>query len=118
MFLSYAAPDNKKPKNTFSRKEVALLLGYSIESSNNHLYRYSTMGTTNAQFVEGIDAFYGDFKNKQIKLSEAVYVVKKQIKGASPDEIEAILQFLRSDGDLKKLWYTDKDGKKKYADYP
>ncbi|TAN35383.1 hypothetical protein EPN27_03965 [Patescibacteria group bacterium] len=118
VFYSYIVLDDKKPKNSFSRKEVALLLGNQTEGLNIGLYRYAILGITNGQLVEGLNTFYGDFKNKQIKLRDAVYVVKQQIKGASPEEVEAILRFLRADRDYKNLFYTDKDGKKTLAIFP
>lgn len=118
MFWVYWVPDDKKPKNTFSRNEVSLLLGNQAEGLNASLYRYAIIEITNGQLVEGLNAFYSDFKNKQIKLSDAVYVVKKQVKGASAEDIETVLQFLRADKDYKKLTYTDKDGKKKWATFP
>lgn len=118
VFISYFLPDAKKPKNSYSRKEVALLLGNQTNDTNISLSRYAIFQITNGQLVEGLNAFYGDFKNKQIKITDAVYVVKKQIKGASDEETEAVLQFLRADKDFKKLSYTDKDGKKKYASFP
>jgi hypothetical protein len=118
VFVAYILPDEKKPKNTFSRTEVGLLLDNQTEGLNTGLYRYAIFEITNGQLVEGLNAFYGDFKNKQVKLWDAIYVVKKQIKGASTEEIEAVLQFLRADRDYKKLPYTDKDGKKKWATFP
>lgn len=118
IYYSYLIPDEKKPKNTFSRKEVSLLLENRKEDFNADLYRHMIIGITNGQIVEGLNLFYGDFKNKQIKLEDAIYVVKKQIKGGTAEEIEAILQYLRTDKDFKKLFYTDKDGKKKYVRFP
>ena len=118
VFISYVVPNEKKPKNTFSRKEVSLLLGNTKEDFNSSLFRYTIFGITNDQIVDGLELLYIDFKNRQIKLNDAIYVVKKQIKGASPEEVEAILQYLRAEKDYKKLFYTDKEGKKKYVPFP
>jgi hypothetical protein len=117
LYLSYVA-DGQKQKKAFSHKEVKLLLNQTTEWNNDNLYRYAIIEITNGQLVEGLNLLFDDFKNKQIKVRDAIYVVKKQIKGASPEEIEATLQYLRADKDLKKLWYTDKDGGKKYLTFP
>ncbi len=118
VYMEYIVPDKKKPKNVFSRNDVMLILNLIIDSQNTSLNKYLIMQITNNQLVDGLDLFFSDFKNRQIKLNDAIYVVKKQIKGASPEEIEAILQYLRSDKDSKKLLYTDKDGKKKLTSFP
>jgi hypothetical protein len=95
-----------------------LLLNNQTDGLNTGLYSYGIIEITNGQLVEGLNAFYNDFKNKQVKIWDAIYVVKKQIKGASTEEIEAVLQFLRVDKDYKNLPYTDKDGKRKCATFP
>ena len=118
IYWSYLLPDEKKPKNNFSRKEVSSIIDYQSEEFNGELSRYAIIGITNGQLVEGLNTLYADFKNKQIKIKDALYAVRKQIKGASTEETEAILQYLRSDKDRKKLFYIDKDGKKKYVSFP
>ena len=118
IYVSYLLPDQKKPKNSFSRKEIDLMLNNIKDDFNSGLYSCTIYGITNGQIVEGLNSFYTDFKNKQIKLMDAVYVVKKQIKGSSTEEIEAVLQYLRSGKNFSKLIYIDKDGKKKYARFP
>jgi hypothetical protein len=118
VFISYMSPDEKNRKNTFSRVEIAQLLGFNITTKNKTLDRYNIVEISNSQLVAGLDALYADFKNKRLKIHDTIYVVTKQIKGASPEEIEAVLQFLRSDRDFQKLFYTDKNGQKKYAHFP
>ena len=118
VFFSYTYPDEKKPKKTFSRSEVALLLNYQLANRNIGLHQYSISGVTNDQLIDGLNVLYGDFKNKGIKIRDAIYIVKKQIKGASSEDIEAALQYLRADKDDSKRFYTDKDGKKKYVSFP
>jgi len=98
---------NPKRKNIFSRNEIDLILCHQ----DDDLKRYGLYEITVGQLVDGFDLLYSDFKNKQIVMRDAIYVVKKQIKGASPEEIEALLQYLRSDNDPHKLVYTDKNGK-------
>lgn len=89
------------------------------KARNSQLGQYFIGGISPSQIITGLDALYGDFKNKQIKLIFAVYIVKKQISGGSAEEIESILQYMRTDmTDPGKLYYVDKDGKKKIAALP
>ena len=91
----------------------------SSKTRNSQLGQYFIGGISPSQIITGLDALYGDFKNKQIKLIFAVYIVKKQISGGSAEEIESILQYMRTDmTDPSKLHYVDKDGKKKMAALP
>lgn len=88
------------------------------KTRNGQLIQYFIGNINPAQISSGLDTLYGDFKNKQIKLVFAMYIVKKQISGGSAEEVEAILQYLRSNMDSSKLYFIDKDGKKKMASLP
>jgi hypothetical protein len=44
-----------------------------------------------------MDKIYEDFKNRRIKIQDAIYAVRKQIRGTTEEEVEAVLQFLRSE---------------------
>jgi hypothetical protein len=74
------------------------LLGAALEenSRNINLERYSIYNISVGQIVDGVDILYKDFKNKGINIPDAIYVVKRQIEGTSPEDIEKILIFLRS----------------------
>jgi hypothetical protein len=118
---SYLWQDKENPKNTFSRSEVNLLWNVKTELQNGVLKRHSLFRISTDQFVDGLDILYQDFKNKGIKIREAFYVVKRQVNGASPEEIEAVLQFLRRGADRyadKLYMYTDKNGKEIYDIFP
>lgn len=79
---------------------------------NSQLKRYSIYNITVGQTVDGIDILYKDFKNKGIKISDAIYVVKRQIEGTSPEDIEKILIYLRSNYEnYEPLITRDKTGK-------
>lgn len=109
----------KKNKATFTRQDVSLILDSEILSRNESLSKFGIYRITVGQVNEGLNLFYNDFKNKQIKLPSAAHVVKKQIEGASSEEIEALVQWLRGGGkDFTKRYYVDKEGKKKYATFP
>jgi len=109
----------KKKKTTFTRQEVSLALDSVITNNNQGLYKFNVFNITIGQLNEGLDLFYNDFKNKQIKLSSAIYVVKKQIEGASVEEIDTLSQWLRGGSkDFSKRFYIDKEGKKKFISFP
>jgi hypothetical protein len=118
LFRAYKFPDTNNPKDTFSRQEVTNLLAFTKDTFNSPLYRYSIIKINNDQISDGLDSFYKDFKNRMIKLADAIYVVRKQIRGGSSEEIEAVMQFLRADKDVNKLFYKDKDGNMQYVPFP
>lgn len=107
-------------KENFNREEVVLLIDFFLNRTRKNLSRYTLPKESNTgQFIEGLDKLYEDFKNRNIDLHNAIYVVKKQIEGASEEEIEAILQYLRADQkDLSKLKYKDKTGKIQITEFP
>ncbi|MGD0625712.1 MAG: hypothetical protein ABSB32_13450 [Thermodesulfobacteriota bacterium] len=105
-------------KKTFTREEMELLMEYAAYEEKSDLGKYYVADITLGQIVDGLNTFYGDFKNRRIRISDAVYVVKKQIQGASSEEIEVLCQWLRSDRDAKKQFYKDKDGKMRYIPFP
>ena len=116
VWLSTISKKNKK--NIYTREEVLLLEEYINRLANAGMGRHLIMGITNGQISSGLDLLFADFRNKQIKVRDAIYVVKRQIEGASSDEIEAILLYLRSSKDFAKLFYKDKDGKNEWASFP
>lgn len=109
----------KKKKSSFTRSDVAILLDSQRINKNDSLSKYSIYGITTGQIFQGLNLFYDDFKNRQIKLPVAIYVIKKQITGASAEEIEALVQWLRGSGqDFNKRFYIDKEGIKKFIVFP
>ena len=79
---------------------------------NSILQRFSFYNITAGQIVDGIDILYKDFKNKGIRILDAIYVVKRQIEGTSPEDIEKILIYLRSNYENREPLITrDKNGK-------
>ncbi len=121
--LRYPKPDisKGKKKTVYDRNEVNMMLEYDKRSRNSTLLSYEIAKITNGQIVEGLNQLYSDFKNRQIILREAIYVVKKQISGASEEEIQSIFEYLRateSDRSFDKLLYKDKMGNTKWAIFP
>lgn len=69
-------------------------LEYLVESAKK-LWRYNLTELALSQLTDGLDELYKDFKNRQIAVYDAVYVVRNQIQGASKEDIERILLYLR-----------------------
>jgi len=71
-------------------------------------------GITMGQFVDGVDEFYKDFRNKQLDVSWALQYVRDQVRGKPAKELEVELtawracQFAYSTGDSKKILDTCK----------
>jgi len=105
-------------KETFTRQEMELLMEYAAYLEISKLDKYYVADTTGRQIVDGLETFYFDFKNQKIKISDAIYLVRKQIQGTPPEEIEVLCEWLRSDPDPKKRYYKDKDGKMKSISFP
>lgn len=111
------APEARKQQ--YSIDEVSLLLEREHRNSREWLTPYSIIGITNVQIVDGLNLFYNDFRNRQIKLPDAIYIIRKQILGVSKEEIEAITEWLRTPNrDSNKRRYKDKEGNLKFADFP
>lgn len=101
-------PEQARP---FETKEIRSILELQKRLRMSALFRYSVLKITVGQLATGLDQFYGDFKNKNIRLTDAVYLVKKQITGASPDEIERISEWLRGGKkDIERLVIRNKNG--------
>ena len=112
---------NKKIKTAkkYNIRDIANFAEYISIINNNKLSRYTITKITNGQLVEGLNQFYKNFTNKNIKVKNGFYVVRKQIQGAASEEIEAVSQHLRSPSrDLSKLKYKDSTGQIKWATFP
>jgi hypothetical protein len=105
----------------YNKKEVDLMREHTRRTGNDLLRLYSIYSITNIQLYEGLEKLYDNIKNTNILLNEAVYLVRKQIQGASDEEIQAILLWLRTPANQRtfdQLIYTDKMGKAFYAIFP
>jgi|HubBroStandDraft_5_1064220.scaffolds.fasta_scaffold306140_1 hypothetical protein len=47
------------------------------------------------QYIEGLDVFYSDYRNKRINFNVAILYVRDQVRGASQDELEKRLEGMR-----------------------
>jgi hypothetical protein len=87
----------KSGSNTFSKEEVILWGHYRASMIQNGLTDYAVYEITVSQLSQGMDELYKDSRNMKIKIADAIYTVKKQIKGTSPGDIEKNLMYLRGD---------------------
>jgi hypothetical protein len=82
---------------TFGKEDVILWGHYRASMIQKGLADYAVYDIKIGQLSQGMDEFYKDPKNTKIRISDAVYVVKKQIRGASPEDLERVLQYLRGE---------------------
>ncbi|MGB9006423.1 MAG: hypothetical protein WCB96_11925 [Candidatus Aminicenantales bacterium] len=66
-----------------------------IQSIKNKLAALSLFGISVGQIKEGVDVLYKDFSNRRIKIIDAIYIVKMQIKGESQEIIDAQVRYLK-----------------------
>ena len=94
----------------------------AIKFRNDRLRKYRILNIKVGQLSEGLDKFYSDYRNYRIKIQQAIYIVVREIRGASPEEISAITEKLRSypDGVLggTRINYIDKFGQKQSSEFP
>lgn len=73
---------------------------------------------TTSQIVDGLNRLYGDFKNQNIKIYDAFFVVRNQINGWNPKQTEAALLYLRSGYDVSKLVFINDNGNEEFLKFP
>lgn len=99
-------------KKTYKADDVKLIVYIEIKRMQDFLSDYSIPNITSGQIADGLDILYEDFKNRNILLVDAVYVIKRQITGSPPEDIERILLYLRSNRkEYKHLQVEDEKGK-------
>ncbi len=99
-------------KESYHYTDLDNITMYSVKQCANIINRFAIFNMGYTQLQEGLDNFYKEFKNKQIKIHDAIYVVRKQIEGQLPGDIERLLVWLRQGKkDDELLNIRDKDGK-------
>jgi hypothetical protein len=79
--------------------------GYSKEdtekyfSLSNTRSEYLLKNANSRQIADGLKIFYEDFKNRSIKIKDAIIIVCLQIQGEKTDVINSEINFLRSTTD-------------------
>ena len=82
---------------SFTKDDVMLWGHYRASMVQNTLADYAVYEITVSQLAKGMDELYREPRNLKIRLADAVYVAKKQIKGANPKEMAELLLYLRGD---------------------
>jgi len=99
-------------KDNFDLPDLNDTVLYSVKQSADIVNTFAMFDITVMQLKEGLDVFYKDFKNKQIRIHDAIYVVRKQIEGTLSSDIERLLVWLRQGKKDKELLNVrDRDGK-------
>ena len=72
---------------------------------------YDFDGITMGQFVEGVDTFFKDYRNKQLEVVWAIEYVRDEIKGKPAQELEAELTTWRRCSGAMQTGNTDQIAK-------
>jgi len=74
----------------------AIKTAYSLEQWKTLCLPVSDFdGVKMSQFLDGVDAFYSDFRNQQIEFGSALEYVRDEIKGKPRADLDANLSHLR-----------------------
>lgn len=80
----------------FYGRDTSYQVSFWFKNLENVFDHYS--GVTFGQFVQGVSEFYKDYRNLQINVTSAMYVVSMEVKGEPREEIDSVLADLRSVG--------------------
>ncbi|MDO8283152.1 MAG: hypothetical protein Q7U10_11125 [Thermodesulfovibrionia bacterium] len=106
----------KKPGE--KKDEITSLIMYLQDDNEKDMTRFFIKGIASDKLVAGLDELYINSHHRSIKVVDAIYLVRKKIEGVSSDEINATLEYLISGKDIKKLHFTDKNGKFQAVTFP
>lgn len=88
----------------------ALFDGYK----KNALYERAIIKVPTHAIVGRLNQLYGDSANLKVTISDAIYLAKKITEGASKDDVNTLLPYLRGDKPVPSGWIIpvyDKSGK-------
>jgi hypothetical protein len=85
--------DNKAEKTVKDAVTSSVVASYS-DYSDKYLSH-----VTNVQLVDGLDAFYSDFKNRRIVIYGAVWLVLNEIAGKPEPEMQQLIENWRKNAD-------------------
>lgn len=104
-------PSDDKLLEAYNEKLIFLVKLMDVVKKTileNELYNI-TVG----QLVFGLDEFYKDYRNKQVFVTDAIYVVKMEIRGEEPSKIEEAKRVLRMTPVERQKYYEEKEKQKK-----
>jgi hypothetical protein len=71
----------------YNEKEAAVI-GSQVSTSYNEMGKRYMTGVTAGQIIDGLDVFYSDYRNRSIKVHDAVWLVLRQIAGETNLNVE------------------------------
>jgi hypothetical protein len=90
-FIDYILPQ-LCPEKFESEKQTLLWLQFKFHFP---VEEFELDQTTPQQILDGLEAFYKDHRNLNIKIVNGVYIVREGIRGKDPDYVEAWTRWLR-----------------------
>lgn len=95
------------PKTQVSQKYTAIdVLMYSMYDAykKNDSYQKAIIKVSDTDIVNGLNQLYSSNENLKIIISNATYLVQKKLKGASVDDINILLPYLRGEKEVPPGW--------------
>jgi len=74
-----------------NKKEMNSCIGKVAESYNEYSAKYFK-NVTNTQLVDGLDSFYADFRNRNIQVADAVWLVVNSIAGTPQEKLDSMIE--------------------------
>ena len=90
-FIDYVLP-NLCPEKFESQREELILLRFKFPFP---VEEFELDETAPGQILDGLEAFYADHQNLDIKIVNAIYIVREKVRGKDPGYIEAWTRWLR-----------------------
>jgi hypothetical protein len=75
-------------------------LGEIVSSYSDYHQKYFSH-VTNLQLADGLDAFYSDYRNREIAVDGAVWLVVNEISGKSDAEMQTMIENWRKGATLQ-----------------
>ena len=106
-------------RERYSADEVTSLLNFVRHEQYNDLKRYKLSTLPMDELIQGIDRFYGEYRNNGIKITDSFYFLKRKLDGATEEELQAVLNHLRTpDTKAAEIVFTDRRGELGVATFP
>lgn len=90
-FIDYVLP-NLCPEKFESQREKLIWLRFKFHFP---VEEFELDETAPGQILDGLDPFYADHQNLDIKIVNAIYIVREKVRGKDPGYIEAWTRWLR-----------------------
>lgn len=78
----------------FKNKKMNACSEKVLDSYNEYNSKYFN-NVTNVQIVDGLNSFYADYRNRKIKIADAVWLVVNGIAGTSQKELDTMTESWR-----------------------